>query len=632
MCKCKLWFFALAVATLCSRSLAAAERPNIVWLSCEDISPHLGCYGDPHAITPNLDRLAAEGVRYEHAYTTAGVCAPCRSGIITGIYQSTLGTHHMRCKAQLPEYVKPFTVYLREAGYYCTNASKKDYQFQEPPETWDQSSGNAHWRGRTDKSQPFFSVFNFTGCHESGIADENKYISVTKALKPEQRQDPDKLTTLPPYYPDTPVTREDWKRNYELITAMDAWAGGLIDQLKKDGLYENTIVMFWSDHGVGLPRAKRWLYESGTHVPLIVRIPEQFREGRQGTPGVADDRLVSSIDFGPTVLNLAGVKIPGHVLGRPFLGPDLPAPRDYIYGARDRMDERYDIIRMVRDKQFRYIRNYEPNKTFYQYMNTPEKGATMQEIRRVAAAGSMPSAAKLFMADHKQVEELYDVAADPHEINNLAADPAYREVLQRMRAVHLQWVTDTKDVGLIPEPELAVREKAAGSRYAILRQPGGDELVARLRAVAPLAGELDTKNIDAFVNALADTDAAVRYWGAVGLGNLGPKAAKATAALNQALADSSAVVRIASARALCRMGKPKKALGVLARELDRGAQWERLHAAIALDELDDVARPVLAAMQTALEPRPDLENNGKYTVRVINRALNELLGTENAVP
>ncbi|MFG0332746.1 MAG: sulfatase-like hydrolase/transferase, partial [Maioricimonas sp. JB049] len=254
----KSLFVLCALFCWSASSLRAAERPNILWLSCEDISPHIGCYGDPHAVTPNVDRLAREGVRYSHAFTTAGVCAPCRSGIITGMYQTTLGTHHMRCTAKLPDQIRPFPTYLRQAGYYCTNNSKQDYQFRTPPGTWDESSRRAHWRNRPDASQPFFSVFNFTGCHESGIASESKYRDVTEVLDPDQRQDPAALE-LPPYYPDTPVVREDWKRNYELITAMDDWAGQLIAQLKEDGLFENTIIMFWSDHGVGLPRAKRWV-------------------------------------------------------------------------------------------------------------------------------------------------------------------------------------------------------------------------------------------------------------------------------------------------------------------------------------------------------------------------------------
>ena len=342
----------------CSSLLAVeTSRPNILWLSAEDISPHLGCYGDANAITPHLDQLAEQGVRYTNAFTTAGVCAPCRSGIITGMYQTTLGTHHMRCTATLPPQIRPFTSYLREAGYFCTNNSKQDYQFKTPNDAWDNSSRKAHWRMRSE-GQPFFSVFNFTGCHESGIASASKYRSVTEKLDQSQRQDPSKLK-LPAYYADTPLIREDWKRNYELITAMDQWAGDLIEQLREDGLLENTVIFFWSDHGVGLPRAKRWLYESGTHIPLIVRIPEAFRVGGQGEPGAVTDRLVSSIDFGPTVLNLAGAGLPDHMQGQPFLGTDLGAEREFVYGARDRMDERYDIIRMVRGKRYRYIRNYE---------------------------------------------------------------------------------------------------------------------------------------------------------------------------------------------------------------------------------------------------------------------------------
>lgn len=220
---------AFGLAPIAKANKSNSGRPNILWLSCEDISPHIGCFGDPDAITPYIDKLATEAVRYTNTFTTAGVCAPCRSGIITGMYQTTIGTHHMRCSAKLPPFIKAFSSYLRKAGYYCTNNSKKDYQTRDLNDAWDESSGSAHWRKRKD-SLPFFSIFNFGGCHESGIASESKYKSVTSRLKLSQRQDPKKLK-LPPYYPDTPIVREDWKRNYELITAMDAWAGDLIAQL-----------------------------------------------------------------------------------------------------------------------------------------------------------------------------------------------------------------------------------------------------------------------------------------------------------------------------------------------------------------------------------------------------------------
>ncbi|QDS98163.1 sulfatase-like hydrolase/transferase [Adhaeretor mobilis] len=603
-------------------ALAEQSLPNILWLSAEDISPHLGCYGDPHAITPHLDQLATQGVRYTHAFTTAGVCAPCRSGIITGMYQTTLGTQHMRCQATLPSHIQPFPAYLREAGYYCTNNSKQDYQFITPPETWDKSSSNAHWRGRNPE-QPFFAVFNFSGCHEGGIARDKKYEQVTANLRPEQRQDAAKLTTLPPYYPDTPITREDWKRNYELITAMDAWAGKLIAQLKDDGLYEDTIIMFWSDHGVGLPRAKRWLYDSGTHVPLIARIPEKFRTGEQDAPGTVVEDLVSSIDFGPTVLNLAGLEVPTYMQGQPFLGKSLPQPRNYVYGARDRMDERYDIIRMVRDKRYKYLRNYEPQKPYYQWMETPEKGATMRELRRVHAEGKLPEAAELFFAKTKPAEELYDTTNDPHELNNLAGDPHHSDVLQRLRAAQLAWAESTLDLGLVAEPILATREQQISSRYEMLRQANGAELAARIRqaAVAASLGESAKANL---AIAAIDADPAVRYWGAIGLGNLSQTDDEIRGQLKRLLDDPSNAVRLAAARGLCRTGSSSTALNRLAEVLTEGSQWERLQAAIALDELDQQAAAVVEPMRAALTPRTELYSKGKYTVRVIHRALAEL--------
>jgi arylsulfatase A-like enzyme len=611
-------------------------QPNILWLSAEDISAHLGCYGDPHAITPNLDLLAKRGIHYTNAYTTAGVCAPCRSGIITGVYQTSLGTHHMRCEAKLPEFIKPFPTYLREVGYYCTNNSKQDYQFKTPAGTWDDSSGKAHWRNRKEKDQPFFAVFNYTGCHESGIASAGKYKSVTSKLTEEQRQDAAALTTLPPYYPDTPTAREDWKRNYELITAMDAWAGDLLDQLKEDGLAENTIVFFWSDHGVGLPRAKRWLYDSGTHIPLIVHVPKslhaEYQTHADSFTGAVSDELISSIDFAPTVLSLAGVTPPAYIQGSAFLGEKLGPERNYVYGARDRMDERYDIIRMVRDKRFKYIRNYEPLKTYYHYMNTPEKGATMNELRKLHDTGELNPVAEKYFSATKPVEELYDTVADPHEIHNLAADPKYAEDLQRMRKVHLKWVQDTKDVGLIPEPIIAAREKTVGDRYSLLRQGDGDAYNAKLGEIAAAASD-GKAALPKLVAALDSDDDAIRYWGATGIGNVG-RTAKETAEskLLTILKDESPTVRIAAARALCNMGNPEPALPILTKELLEGEQWERLQAAIVLDEIDAAAKPAIPALKKALASQKGFLAGGKYRVRVVNRALNELLGTKNSVP
>lgn len=620
----------LLIAVLATgKANEASDQPNILWLSCEDISAHLHCYGYPNARTPNLDRLAEQGTRYTNAFVTAGVCAPCRSAIITGMYQTSLGTHHMRCKAELPPHVKPFPTYVREAGYYCTNSSKQDYQFKTPKGVWDESSGKAHWKKRPDKDQPFFTVFNYTGCHESGIASKGKYDSVTEGLEKIDRSVA--AESLPPYYPDTPIVREDWGRYYDVITAMDRWVGEHLQALEDAGEADNTIVVYWSDHGVGLPRAKRWLYDSGMHVPLIVRIPEKYRVDGQGTPGTVSDQLVSLIDLGPTTLNLAGAKIPEHVHGQAFLGPNTLTPREYVYGARDRMDERYDIIRATRDKRYKYIRNYEAFKTFYQYMNTPEKGALMQEIRRVQADGTASNGVAKFLAPSKAIEELYDTQNDPHEMNNLAADPKYKQILDRMRKTHLAWVLETRDLGLVPEAEINARQGKLGSAWAIL---GGDQagtLINRLRDAASLSLE-GADSLPKMRATLKDDDAAVRYWAAVGIGNLGTVGSAAKDDLTLALTDDSENVRVAAARALCRMNEPGEALRVLVAVLDDGSQWARVHAANVLDEIDDQARPVLDGMKRNNAYRKGFVADGKYTVRVLNRALNELLGTNNTVP
>ena len=613
-------------------SVAMSEQPNIVWISCEDISPHLGCYGDPHAITPNLDKLADEGTCYTNAFTTAGVCAPCRSAIITGMYQNSIGTHHMRCNATLPTWLKPFPVYLREAGYYCTNNSKTDYQFSKPAkkEIWDICGAKGHWKNRPQKSQPFFAVFNFTGCHESGIASESKYKSVTEDLLPSQRQNPKELTTLPPYYPDTTITREDWKRNYELITAMDVWAGDLIQQLKDAGEYDNTIIIYWSDHGVGLPRAKRWLYDSGTHIPLIIRVPAKFQKSLDISSLATDNQLISAVDFAPTVLNIAGIDPPSYLQGRAFLGLHLSPPRKFVYGARDRMDERYDIIRTVRGPQYRYIRNFEPLKPYYQYMNTPEKGATMQEIRKKEASGQLDPVMALFSANEKPVEELYDTHADPFEIHNLADDPAFSQRLSEMRHALSKWQNEIGDVGLIPEAEIEILEQDAGSRFAILqsttKNSSTEKRLALLVDIATSASE-GPAGIPKLLDALQNEDASIRYWAATGIGNIGPAATSTLKRVVESLNDPSPSVRIAAARAVAKLGSPEEALPVLEAELQSDHQWGRLAAAIVLDEMDEEARPALPSLQQALLNQPN-----KYIVRVANRAINELENTDHQVP
>ncbi len=324
-------------------------------------------------------------------------------------------------------------------------------------------------------------------------------------------------------------------------------------------MYEDTIIFFWSDHGVGLPRAKRWLYDSGTRIPMIVRIPEKYRVDGQGIPGTVDSQLINSVDFGPTVLNCAGMPIPEYAQGRAFLGKNLSERRSYVYGARDRMDERYDIIRSVRDDRYRYVRNFEPLKPYYQYMNTPEQGATMQEIRRIQQSGSVPEVVALFTVATKPVEEFYDSQSDPHEIKNLAADPAYAEKLAEMRAALADWQNDIGDIGLIPEAEIEVQEQAAGSRYEILHaNDDSQRVLSRLVDIATKAS-MGSNVLDDLVAGLSDDDPSVRYWSATGIGNIGDAAGRAKSAVSSAMTDPSPSVRIAAARAVARLGEPAAA-------------------------------------------------------------------------
>lgn len=443
---------------------AAQSKPlNILWLSCEDTSPTYGCYGDRYARTPNIDRLAAEGARYDNAYSVYPVCAPSRSSIITGMYPATIGSHHMRSRAVPPPYVKCFTEYLRAAGYYCTNNSKTDYNFDAPLTAWDENSGSAHWRNRA-AGQPFFAVFNYITSHESQIRDPNP---LTKQLLTRigEKHDPSRAP-VPPYYPDTAPVRKDIANYYDILSAMDLQVEAALKQLDDDGLRDSTIVFHWGDHGWGMPRGKRWPYDSGTRVPLIVRWPGMIQ------PGSAVSSLVSLMDLGPTMLSITGLPIPKHMQGVPFLGPAKAKPRDYVFMARDRMDEAYDMMRAVRDSRYRYIRNYQPGKPYAQTINYMDLMPTMQEMRKAysqatlngphAGGKPMPEGMKNFFLPEKPKEELYDSLNDPHEIRNLAGNADMKPVLERMRGVHERFMKDTRDLGEIPEPELAERMRPGG--------------------------------------------------------------------------------------------------------------------------------------------------------------------------
>ena len=430
-----------------------SEKPNILWISFEDTNPYYGCYGDRVARTPNLDVLAAQGCLWTHCFSTAGVCAPARSAVITGMYPISIGTHHMRTthrnadtpelptpySAVVPHYVKCFSEYLRAAGYYCTNNEKTDYQFEPPLTAWDELGPHAHWRNRRDPAQPFFAVFNPMRTHESGMWRES-------CALPEF--DPGDMK-IPPYFPDTPIVREAMARMYTHIARSDCELGALLQQLEDDGLAENTYVFHWSDHGP-LPRGKRWPYDSGIHVPLIVRGPGI-------DAGCTSAHLVSTIDLGPTVLSLAGLEIPCHMQGRAFLGPRADRAREYVYASRDRYDESYDMVRAVRDRRFKYIRNYRPDLPYLLWVPYRNRHPITQEIWRLHLAGELDGPQSLLFRYPRPVEELYDTEADPHETSNLAADSTYAAELARLRGALDAWLGEVGDMGEVSESEMVRR-------------------------------------------------------------------------------------------------------------------------------------------------------------------------------
>lgn len=443
-------------------------KPNILWLSVEDMSPRLGAYGDYTIPTPNIDRIAKEGVMYTNAFSTAGVCAPSRCAIITAMYQTAVGGHNMRTFNIYPEvkgvpanysivpppYVKAFPEYLRAHGYFCTNNSKTDYQFESTPTTWDENNIKAHYKNR-DKQQPFFAVFNCMITHESQIWERSK-----RPL----RVDPSKVK-VPPFYPDTDSVRRDIARHYTNISETDDWVGQKLKELEDAGQLDNTIIFFWSDHGDGLPFFKREITDRGLRVPLIIRYPHKQNSGT-----IVPD-LVSLIDLGPTALSLAGVKPPAYTQGQAFEGKYKMPSRKYIYGARDRMDVPVDRVRSVRDKHFRYVRNYNPELPAYQNITYRIQQPVMREILRQRDIGTLNTNQMQWFAAPRPAEELYALDSDSLEMRNVSSNPAYEKDLKRLRMVLDEWIIQTNDMGSVPEPQMLAQMWNGKSEPPVTEDP-----------------------------------------------------------------------------------------------------------------------------------------------------------------
>lgn len=598
-------------------SAQPAPRPNILWITTEDMSAQLGCYGDPEARTPNLDRLARESVRYTRAFAPAPACSPARSSLITGMHAASLGTQRLRSQFPVAREVRAFSAELRAAGYYCTNNVKTDYNLAGEQDfirqAWDESSAKAHWRNRPE-GRPFFSVINLMTTHQSRsngwpYADFER--EVAAQLSAAERTDP-ATVTLPPYYPDTAESRRTWARYRDCITVMDKQVARILAQLAEDGLAENTIVFYFSDHGMGLPRGKRTLYDSGLHVPLLIRFPEKWRHLAPAQPGAVREELVSFIDFAPTMLRLADLPTPAHYQGRPFLGSDLPPPRAYVHGSRDRVDDAFDVARNVRDGRWLYIRNYMPHLSWMQPEGYSDTSDLRREMKRLAGEGKATGGFAAYAAPRRALEELYDTASDPHQLTNLAADPRHQADLQRLRTELRRWQLDIRDAGYVTEPQMWARIRPGESARDVViddtRYP-----LARLLAAADAVGRDDQASAQR--TGLRDPDDAVRYWAAVGLNAQIRLDAEDRAALHTALQDPSPTVRTEAASALAMHGEPAAALPVLQAALATPSNMIALHAARALQSMGPAAEPAFSDMHRALvKARPEEAAGDDYAM------------------
>ncbi len=462
-------FLLLSCQSINTKKNKQKEKPNIVWIVTEDISPILSFYGDHTAKTPNLDALAKESMIYDNAYATVGVCAPSRSAIITGMYPTSIGTIHMRTgkdifgwgkrvyldstkvnirdlsgkkirqySAVIPGNVKCFTEYLRKNGYYCTNNPKTDYQFAAPLTAWDENSWQAHWKHRPG-NKPFFAVFNIGTTHESRLwRNENLPLTVS----------PDSVP-VPPFLPDNAATRKTIARLYSNVELMDKEVGIFIKQLKDAGLYDNTIIFFYSDHGGPLPREKREIYDTGLKVPFLVKDINSRHKGRT-------DRLISFVDLAPTVLSLTRTPIPDYMEGKAFLGDRQAAPRQYVYGSSDRFDEYSDRIRSARSKRYLYIKNDYPELPKYKDIHYRKQIPMMPVFLKLHKEAKLnPIQESWFQT--KNVEELYDCQKDPYQLNDVSDKPEYKKALNEMRQALHKHLDGKTDYGKMPESELIAK-------------------------------------------------------------------------------------------------------------------------------------------------------------------------------
>ena len=591
-------------------ALLADQRPNILWITSEDNGPDLGVYGLDYAHTPALDNLAKESAIYTNAFATAGVCAPARSTIITGMYPPSLGSQHMRSRAQLPRGIKFYSHHLRDAGYYCTNNSKEDYNLVKPKGSWDESGRKAHWKN-APKGKPFFAIFNHTISHESKIRLREKSFPHHKIED----------ASIPPYHPNIPETKRDWAQYHANVTKLDGLVDKTLKELDEAGLTEDTIVFYYGDHGSGMPRHKRWLWDSGIHIPLLVRIPDKWKELREVQPGAKTDRLVSFVDLGPTALSLAGIDPPKNMHGKAFLGVHSEKPREFIHAFRGRMDERYDMVRAVRDKRYKYIRNYNPHQIYGQFIAYMFQTDTTRIWKEMFDQGKLNNIQSAFWKTKPPIE-FYDTLNDPHEVNNLADSQSHASHRERLAAELDRWQIEIRDLGFLPEGEM--HERRGELTPHELGKNNSKYPLVKIKKAADFATAADQTSLPKLKEMMNHKDSAIRYWAATGCIIVGKESKILKKDLLNLLKDTSPDVRTASAHALFNIGESEKAVPVLEKILSEKNQFHRLRAMNVLDHMDEGAKDAVARIAKVGDSAKIGAYGENYIGNVIKKAASDL--------
>ncbi len=560
-----LLFSPLILTTSCETS-PAPPSPNIVWLVSEDNSPFIGVYGDSLAKTPNIDKLAENGVVYRHAFSNAPVCAPARNTIITGMYANSLGNQQMRSYYKAPAFVKYFPEYLREAGYYTSNCSKEDYNTELKGDPWNESSRNATYKNRKP-GQPFFHVQNYSVTHESSLFD-----SIPDEELP---YDPDEMKVFP-YHPDTPDFRHDYAQYYHRIAQLDEQIGSFIDDLESQGLYDSTIIFYYGDHGGVLPRGKRYLFESGTRVPMIVHIPEIYRHLMPDEIGDYSDRIVSFVDLAPTILNALGLEIPEYMQGQPFLGEEVPESPKFAFMFRGRMDEAYDLMHAARDQNFRYIRNYYPERVYGQHLNFLWRSRALRNWEKLYKEGKLNDVQSAYWQT-KPYEELYDIHKDPHNITNLAEDPEYAERLLKMREATNSWLENSKAVDVLPEPLMQQINKDTVI-YDYIRM--NDFPLLKIQEAARLSARAGKKDFTRLYKMTQDKNPVIAFWAIKSMAQYGEelKSSGKLEEFKEQLSHPESYIRMITANVLLDIGEKPGLKELIRNTLDSDNEFDRLEA------------------------------------------------------